>query len=203
MAGSAEHPGRGLVAAIDYLDLSEVIASYSLGGSDALSPRMMLRMIVIEMWEGRGTHPSQWFKDAATSDVLESGRFRSPPLAIIVVQLPRPCRAVPARLVRPDLKAATRCGMTNATWGSNRFSSPRTHRAVAYSTRNGLNNTSWNWKRRWWQIRRAQTTAFDHAGWQAPQKHGSSSVKSMFRLAAAPAGLSRDQSSPAGQATTS
>ncbi len=71
---AAEHPGRRLVAAVDYLDLSELIASYSLGGSDALSPRMMLRMIVLEMWEG-GTHPSQWCKDAATSDVLKWAGF--------------------------------------------------------------------------------------------------------------------------------
>jgi len=56
------HPARLVVAAVARLDLDPLFLSYSLGGSDALRPDLMLRIALIEMWSGR-THPSQWFKD--------------------------------------------------------------------------------------------------------------------------------------------
>jgi transposase len=114
---AVEHSGRRLVAAVDYLDLSELIASYSLGGSDALSPRMMLRMIVIEMWEGR-THPSQWFKDAATSDVLKWAGFGLRPSRSSWYNFRDRVGPFLQDLFGQTLKSATRCGMTTATCGA-------------------------------------------------------------------------------------
>jgi transposase len=56
-------PARLVVSAVEkLLDLQPLWASYSLGGSDALRPDLMLKIVLIEVWLGR-QHPSQWFKD--------------------------------------------------------------------------------------------------------------------------------------------
>lgn len=44
------------------LNLQSLWASYSPGGSDALRPDLMLKIVLIEVWSGQ-QHPSQWFKD--------------------------------------------------------------------------------------------------------------------------------------------
>jgi transposase len=68
------HPARRLVDAMALLDLQPLFACYSAGGSDALPPDLMLRIVLIEMWSGRG-RPSQWFKDASENTPLRWASF--------------------------------------------------------------------------------------------------------------------------------
>jgi hypothetical protein len=59
----ADHPARQIVAAMQFLDLTPLFASYSAGGTPPLPPDLMLRMVLIEMQQGR-FRPSQWFRAA-------------------------------------------------------------------------------------------------------------------------------------------
>ena len=65
-----DHVARRMVAAMEFLDWGPLFASYSAGGSDALRPDLMLRIVLIEVWLGR-QRPSQWFRDAAENVVLQ------------------------------------------------------------------------------------------------------------------------------------
>lgn len=66
-----EAVGRLLVSAVENrLDLQPLWASYSPGGSDALRPDLMLKIVLIEVWSGR-QHPSQWFRDARKDSLLK------------------------------------------------------------------------------------------------------------------------------------
>ncbi len=69
-----DHVARRMVAAVELLDLRPLFASYRLGGSDALRPDLMLRMMLIEMRSGR-QHPSQWFRDARENIALQWAGF--------------------------------------------------------------------------------------------------------------------------------
>ena len=56
-------PVRLMVSAVgNRLNLQPLWASYSPGGSDALPPDLMLKIVLIEIWSGQ-QHPSQWFRD--------------------------------------------------------------------------------------------------------------------------------------------
>lgn len=59
----AAHPARQIVSAIEVLDLKLLFDSYSAGGTRPLRPDLMLRIVLIEMQQGR-FRPSQWFRDA-------------------------------------------------------------------------------------------------------------------------------------------
>lgn len=59
----ADHPARQIVAAMRFLDLTPLFASYSAGGALPLRPDLMLRMVLIEVQQGR-FRPSQWSRDA-------------------------------------------------------------------------------------------------------------------------------------------
>jgi Transposase DDE domain len=59
----ADHSARQIVAAMQLLDLTPLFASYSAGGTVPLRPDLMLRMVLIEMQQGR-FRPAQWFRDA-------------------------------------------------------------------------------------------------------------------------------------------
>jgi hypothetical protein len=59
----ADHPARQIVAAMRFLDLTPLFASYSAGGTPPLRPDLMLRMALIETQQGR-FRPGQWFRDA-------------------------------------------------------------------------------------------------------------------------------------------
>ena len=62
---------RLLVCAVEKrIDLQPLWASYSPGGSDALRPDLMLKIVLIEVWLGR-QRPSQWFKDTRKDLVLQ------------------------------------------------------------------------------------------------------------------------------------
>jgi hypothetical protein len=64
-------PARLLVSAVEnHLNLEPLWASYSPGGSVALRPDLMLKIVLIEIWLGR-QHPSQWFADAWKDDFLK------------------------------------------------------------------------------------------------------------------------------------
>jgi transposase len=64
-------PARLMVSAVEkQLNLQPLWASYSLGGSDALRPDLMLKIVLIEVWSGR-QRPSQWFKDTRGNTVLQ------------------------------------------------------------------------------------------------------------------------------------
>ena len=64
-------PVRLLVSAVENrLNLEPLWASYSSGGSVALRPDLMLKIVLIEIWLGR-QHPSQWFADAWKDDFLK------------------------------------------------------------------------------------------------------------------------------------
>jgi len=69
-----DHVARRMVAAMEMLDLRPLFASYSAGGSDALRPDLLLRMVLIEVWLGR-QRPSQWFRDAEENYVLQWAGF--------------------------------------------------------------------------------------------------------------------------------
>ena len=64
-------PARLLVSAVEMrLNLQPLWESYSPGGSDALRPDLMLKIVLIEIWSGR-QRPSQWFKDTRRNNVLQ------------------------------------------------------------------------------------------------------------------------------------
>jgi len=69
-----DHVARRIVAALELLDLGPLFASYRLGGSDALRPDLMLRLVLIQIWSGR-QRPSQWFRDARENIVLRWAGF--------------------------------------------------------------------------------------------------------------------------------
>ncbi len=69
-----DHMARRMVAALELLDLGPLFASYSPGGSDALRPDLMLRLVLIEVWSGR-QRPSQWFRDTRENIVLAWAGF--------------------------------------------------------------------------------------------------------------------------------
>ena len=69
-----DHVARRMVAAMEMLDLRPLFASYSAGGSDALRPDLLLRIVLIEVWSGR-QRPSQWFRDAGENFVLQWAGF--------------------------------------------------------------------------------------------------------------------------------
>ena len=71
---SEDHMARRMVAALERLDLGPLFASYTRGGSDALRPDLMLRLVLIEVWSGR-QRPSQWFRDAGENVVLQWAGF--------------------------------------------------------------------------------------------------------------------------------
>jgi hypothetical protein len=60
---SADHAARLLVDAMQVLDLRPLFDSYSAGGTFPIRPDLMLRIVLIEMQQGR-FRPSQWFRDA-------------------------------------------------------------------------------------------------------------------------------------------
>ena len=68
------HMARRIVAALELLDLEPLFSSYCLGGTDALRPDLMLRIVLIEIWSGR-QRPSQWFRDTGESIVLKWAGF--------------------------------------------------------------------------------------------------------------------------------
>jgi hypothetical protein len=57
-----DHRGRQMVQAMAGLDLARLLASYSAGGTRPIRPDLMLRVVLIEMQDGR-CRPSQWFRD--------------------------------------------------------------------------------------------------------------------------------------------
>jgi len=69
-----DHVARRMVAALELLDLGPLFASYRPGGSDALRPDLMLRVVLIEVWSGR-QRPSQWFRDTRENVVLKWAGF--------------------------------------------------------------------------------------------------------------------------------
>ncbi len=69
-----DHVARRMVAAMEMLDLSSLFASYSAGGSDAVRPDLLLRIVLIEVWLGR-QHPSQWSRDAEENFALQWAGF--------------------------------------------------------------------------------------------------------------------------------
>jgi transposase len=66
----ADHVARRMVAAVELLDLRPLFASYSPGGTDAVRPDLLLRVVLIEVWSGR-QRPSQWFRDMQENYVLQ------------------------------------------------------------------------------------------------------------------------------------
>jgi transposase len=69
------HPTRWLVLAMErMINLEPLFASYSAGGSDALRPDLMLKIVLIEVWSGR-QRPSQWFRDTQENMVLQWAGF--------------------------------------------------------------------------------------------------------------------------------
>lgn len=65
-----DHIAREIVAAMEFLDLSPLYASYSASGSPAVRPDLMLRMVLIEIHSGHH-RPSQWFRNAKENSVLK------------------------------------------------------------------------------------------------------------------------------------
>ena len=58
----AEHLARRVTEAMQTLDLRPLYASYSAGGTRPVRPDLMLRVVLIEVQEGR-FRPSQWCRD--------------------------------------------------------------------------------------------------------------------------------------------
>ena len=68
-------PARLMVSAVEKrINLQPLWASYFPGGSDALRPDLMLKIVLIEVWSGR-QRPSQWFKDTRENLVLHWAGF--------------------------------------------------------------------------------------------------------------------------------
>jgi hypothetical protein len=59
----AAHLARQMVDAMQVLNLEPLFASYGAGGTPPLRPDLMLRVVLIEMQQGR-FRPAQWFRDA-------------------------------------------------------------------------------------------------------------------------------------------
>jgi transposase len=64
------HLARQIDAAVDRLDLSELLASYSGRGSKPLHPRLMLKMVLYQMASGKPS-PAEWFRDTRESDPVK------------------------------------------------------------------------------------------------------------------------------------
>lgn len=58
----ADHLARRMVEAMQVLDLTPLFASYSAGGARPIRPDLMLRVVLIEIQQGR-FRPSQWCRD--------------------------------------------------------------------------------------------------------------------------------------------
>ena len=58
----ADHRAREMVRAMQVLDLTGLFASYSAGGTRPIRPDLMLRVVLIEIQDGR-YRPTQWFRD--------------------------------------------------------------------------------------------------------------------------------------------
>ena len=82
------HAARRLVEVVALLNLQPLFACYSAGGSDALRPDLMLRMVLIEMWSGR-RRPSQWFKRCVREQTSAVGGLRHSSVAFCLVRVPR------------------------------------------------------------------------------------------------------------------
>jgi hypothetical protein len=67
---ATRHTARRVVAALEMLNLQPLWASFSPGGSDAVRPDLMLRIVLIEVWSGR-RRPNQWFKDTLENTSLQ------------------------------------------------------------------------------------------------------------------------------------
>jgi hypothetical protein len=59
---------------LHHLDLAPLWNSYTVGGTDALRPDLMLTIVLVEMWSGR-RRPSQWYRDALENIALQWAGF--------------------------------------------------------------------------------------------------------------------------------
>jgi transposase len=65
-----DHVAREVVAAMEWLDLKPLYDSYSASGSPPIRPDLMLRIVLIEMRQGR-YRPAQWYRDTRENDPLK------------------------------------------------------------------------------------------------------------------------------------
>ncbi len=70
----AEHLARGVLEAMEPLDLTPLFTLYSGVGSLPIRPDLMLRVVLIEMQLGR-SQPCDWFRDARENVVLQWAAF--------------------------------------------------------------------------------------------------------------------------------
>lgn len=68
------HVARTMVAAVANLDLKPLYASYQAGGSDAIAPKLLLTIVLIEISLGRRS-PVDWFRDTRECLVLQWAGF--------------------------------------------------------------------------------------------------------------------------------
>lgn len=66
----SDHVARLLADALQRLNLAPLWNSYTVGGTDALRPDLLLTMVLVEMWNGR-RRPSQWHRDALENIALQ------------------------------------------------------------------------------------------------------------------------------------
>jgi transposase len=113
----ADHGARRMVAAVALLDLRPLFASYSPGGTDAVRPDLLLRVVLIEVWSGR-QRPSQWFRDMQENYVLQwAGMGICPSRSTWYNFRDRQGRFIDAWL-RQTLQIARERGLTPARRGS-------------------------------------------------------------------------------------
>ena len=67
---ASTHVARTVATAVCWLNLEPLFFSFRAGGSDAVSPALMLRVVLVEMMQGRH-HPSQWYRDMAENAALK------------------------------------------------------------------------------------------------------------------------------------
>ena len=69
-----EHVARQIVQALERLDLTALFDSYSGRGSPAVSPKLLLAVVLIEKHRGRQS-PAEWFVDLRENVVLQWAGF--------------------------------------------------------------------------------------------------------------------------------
>lgn len=69
-----DHVARIVAAAVTHLDLQPLYATYRAGGSDAIDPKLLLTIVLIEMSLGQRS-PSDWFRDAQENSPLQWAGF--------------------------------------------------------------------------------------------------------------------------------
>jgi len=132
----AHHLARQIVSAMRHLDLTPLMQSYSPGGTPAIRPDLMLRLVLIEMQQGR-YRPSQWCRDAREHTPLMWAAFGIRPSRSVCYEFADRVEPFLDEWNRQSVGAARAIGLTTATRGAQDGST-----VAANASRHRLLNTA-------------------------------------------------------------